>query len=114
MSLWGEADSEDADELSGLFGAMASPARRVMLRRLARGEAIVSELGAPLDMSAPAVSKHLRVLERAGLVDRRREGRTHFIRLQPSAFAPAADFMAAFWSEAFDALEQHLEEPADE
>jgi DNA-binding transcriptional ArsR family regulator len=104
----------ETGRLSGLFGAMASPARRVMLRRLARGEAIVSELAAPLEMSAPAVSRHLRVLEQAGLVDRRREGRTHYIRLQRSAFAPAADFMADFWTEAFDALEQHMDQPVDE
>jgi DNA-binding transcriptional ArsR family regulator len=61
-------------------------------------------------MSAPAVSKHLRVLEDAGLVDRRKEGRTHHIRLRRSAFAPAAEFMAAFWGDAFDALEQRLDE----
>ena len=96
--------------LDGLFGAMSSPARRAMLRRLARGDATVGELARPLAMSAPAVSRHLRVLEAAGMIERHRVGRVHHIRLQRRAFAPAAQFMAGFWTEAFDALEAHLED----
>jgi len=106
--------SVDASRLDHLFGALASPARRTMLRRLARGDAIVSELAAPLEMSGPAVSRHLRVLQAAGLIDRSKEGRTHHIRLRRGAFVPAAEFMSAFWGDALDALEQHLDGPVDE
>ena len=99
--------------LDVLFGAMASPARRFMLARLSQGSAIVSELGNHLDMSPPAVSKHLRVLEDAGLVKRIREGRTQRIRLLQGSLEPAAEFMGQFWSDSFDALTAHLEAEED-
>ena len=95
-------------QLDEIYGALASPARRHMLRRLAAGEASVAELGAPLTMSAPAVSRHLRVLEAAGLVDRSRQGRTHCIRLRREALRPASAWLTEFWRSAFDALEAHL------
>lgn len=105
----GEPTAETDGALDGLFGAMSNPVRRKLLRRLAHGEATVGELGSPLAMSAPAVSRHLRVLEAAGLVERHRNGRVHHIRLQRRALAPAAAFMGSFWSDAFDTLAAQLE-----
>ncbi len=81
-----------------------------MLGRLAHGQASVAELAAPLTMTAPAVSKHLRVLESAGLIARSRQGRTHCIRLRREALQPASAWLVEFWRSAFDALADHLEE----
>lgn len=76
--------------LDQTFAALADPTRRAIVRRLARGEATVGELAGPFDMSLPAVSKHLKVLEGAGLVARRREGRLHHLRLVPRPLEAAS------------------------
>jgi len=88
--------------------ALADPTRRAILRRLSRGEARVTELAHPFAMSLNAVSKHIRVLERAGLVRRRRAGREHLLSFNPEPLDEAAAWMAAqsaFWAARLDALE---------
>jgi len=100
------------------FSALADPSRRAIVARLADSELTVGEIARPLPMSLPAVSKHLAILERAGLVARRREGRVHHLRLVPGGLSPAEDWIArhrAFWESRFDALEKYLREtPAAE
>jgi len=106
-----------AAALDSAFAALADPTRRAILSRLASSERSVGELAKPLPMSLPAVSKHLRVLEGAGLVARRKEGRTHILRLVPAALEPAQAWIArhrAFWEARFDALERYLSESEDE
>lgn len=99
--------------LDATFAALADPTRRAILSRLARGEATVGELAAPFDMSLPAVSKHLRVLERAGLVTRGREAQWRPVRLAPKPLREAADWIdhyRRFWEESFDRLDEYLQE----
>lgn len=96
-----------------VFGALADPTRRAILERLAAGEATVGELGAPFAMSQPAISKHLRVLETAGLVSRRRQGTANFSRLEPEALRAADDWLEhyrAAWEERFERLDEVLDE----
>jgi DNA-binding transcriptional ArsR family regulator len=96
--------------MDDVFHALAHDARREMLGRLASGELTVGELAKPLTMSLAAASKHVKVLERAGLVHRTVVGRHHVCRLEPAPLASAAAwlrFYERFWSERFDALE-HL------
>ena len=98
------------------FAALADPSRRAIVARLASRELTVGEIARPLPMSSPAVSKHLRILERAGLVARRREGRTHHLRLVPGGLSPAEDWIARhreFWESRFDALEKYLRQTPD-
>jgi DNA-binding transcriptional ArsR family regulator len=98
--------------LDSTFGALADPTRRAILARLAQGPATVSELAAPFAVSLPAVSKHLRVLESAGLLRRRIAGRVHHCRLVPQPMKDAAAWMEtyrAFWETQFDALAKYLE-----
>jgi len=100
------------DHLSATFSALADPTRRAILARLISGEASVTELAKPFDMSMPAVSKHLTVLKRAKLVRHRREGRETHYRAQPNALGPMVDWLnlyGAFWRERFDKLEALLE-----
>jgi DNA-binding transcriptional ArsR family regulator len=100
--------------LDAVFQALADPTRRQMLRRLADGERSIGELAAPLRMSFAGASKHVRILERAGLVGRRVRGRTHLCRLQPEPLAEAQEwlhFYERFWSGRLDLLEQELSEP---
>lgn len=88
--------------------ALADPTRRAILQRLSRGEARVTELAQPFAMSLNGVSKHIRMLERADLVRRRRAGREHFLSFNPRPLDEAADWIArqrAFWTERLDALE---------
>lgn len=80
--------------LTALFSALADPTRRAIIERLARGDATVGRLARPFRMSRPAISKHLRVLERAGLVDRTRDGRVSRCRLETRAMREAADWIA--------------------
>ena len=98
--------------LDRVFHALADPTRRAMLLSLAGGERNISELAAPFAMSFVAASKHVRVLESAGLVHRRIEGRSHLCRLEPAPLA-AADgwlrFYERLWTEQFDALDALLE-----
>ena len=99
---------EDAAELDGVFHALAHAARRQMLSRLAVSELTVGELAEPLDMSLAAVSKHVKVLERAGLVRRWVDGRRHVCRLEPAPLASATAwlrFHEGGWHERLDALE---------
>ena len=93
------------------FAALADPTRRAILARLARGDASVKELAAPFEMSLPAVSKHLKVLERAGLVIRGRDAQWRPVKLDARPLQDAAEFLAAyreFWERSFDRLDDYL------
>jgi DNA-binding transcriptional ArsR family regulator len=97
--------------LSQVFGALADPTRRAILARLDKGEASVTELAAPFDMSMPAISKHLKVLERAGLITRGREAQWRPCRLQPAAFKDATDWLERYrqyWDTSLDRHDVHL------
>ena len=99
------------DPLSLTFAALADPTRRAILVRLAEDEATVNELAEPFDISLQAVSKHLKVLEAAGLISRGRDGQYRPCRLEPAPLDTATDWIAKnrqIWSERFDQLEQHL------
>jgi DNA-binding transcriptional ArsR family regulator len=100
------------DQLSSTFAALADPTRRAILARLALGETCVTELAKPFEMSMPAVSKHLKVLERAGLIARGREAQWRPCRLKADPLKQAASWIdeyRRFWSAHIDALERHLE-----
>lgn len=93
--------------LDNTFGALSDPTRRALLARLVEGEATVSELAAPYPVSLAAVSKHLQVLERAGLIRRRIEGRSHYIALEAAPMIDALAWLAAyreFWDDSLTAL----------
>ena len=101
------------DPLSTTFSALADPTRRAILARLASGEAPVTELARPFAMSLPAISKHLKVLERAGLVSRGREAQWRPRRLEAGPLKDAADWLERyrrFWDESFDRLDDYLQE----
>ena len=101
------------DHLSTTFGALADPTRRAILARLSAGEASVTELAEPFAMSLPAVSKHLKVLERAGLIARGREAQWRPCRLQAAPLKDVADFIEhyrLFWEQSLDRLEDYLHE----
>ena len=100
-----------ADQLSATFAALADPTRRAILARLSEGEATVGELAAPFDMTFAAVSKHLRVLEGAGLVTRGREAQFRPARLDARPLAAASQWIgdyARFWEDSMGALDQYL------
>jgi DNA-binding transcriptional ArsR family regulator len=100
------------DQLSGTFAALADPTRRAILGRLAKGEATVNELAEPFPISVQAVSKHLKVLERAGLITRGRTAQLRPSRLQGAPFKDAVDWLEKyrpFWEESFDRLEARLQ-----
>jgi DNA-binding transcriptional ArsR family regulator len=100
-----------ADELSTTFAALADPTRRAILARLADGEATVNQLAEPFPMTVQAVSRHLKVLERAGLIARGRNAQLRPSRLQGEALKDVADWVAEyrrFWEESFDRLGDHL------
>jgi len=102
-----------ADHLSITFGALADPTRRAMLARLTKGEASVTELAKPFDMTLPAISKHLKVLERAGLISRSRDAQWRPCRLRAQRLEEAADWVERyreFWEQSFDRLDAHLRE----
>ena len=99
------------DQLSSTFAALADPTRRAILARLAAGEATVTELAEPFDMSLPAVSKHLKVLEKAGLITRGRTAQWRPCRLEAAPLRQAPDWLAEyrqFWEDGFDRLDEHL------
>ncbi|WP_433554890.1 ArsR/SmtB family transcription factor [Pseudonocardia xinjiangensis] len=99
------------DALSVTFAALADPTRRAILARLADGEASVTELATPFTMSLPAVSKHLKVLERAGLITRGRSAQWRPCRLDAGPLADVADWVGRyqqFWDGSFDRLDDHL------
>lgn len=100
-------------QLDATFAALADPTRRAILARLASGEASVTELAEPFEMSMPAISKHLKVLERAGLIARGREAQWRPCRLNPEPLRDAADWVEQyrqFWEQSFDRLENYLRE----
>ena len=102
-----------SDGLSSTFEALADPTRRAMLARLAAGEASVNELAEPFSMSLPAVSRHLKVLGRAGLISRGRQAQRRPCRLMPGALKEATEWLDAyrqFWDESLDRPTEHLRE----
>lgn len=102
--------------LDATFSALADPTRRAILSRLALGGATVTELARPFDVSLPAISKHLRVLEDAGLMARERRGRTHHCRLVAAPLRAASDwllFYQRFWEGSFDSLAEFLASDSD-
>jgi DNA-binding transcriptional ArsR family regulator len=102
-----------SDRLSETFGALADPTRRAILARLSSGEASVTELASPFAMSMPAISKHLKVLERAGLIARGREAQWRPCRLRAAPLQDVAgwvDHYRRFWEESFDRLDDYLQE----
>jgi DNA-binding transcriptional ArsR family regulator len=102
-----------SDSLSATFAALADPTRRAILARLASGECSVTELAEPFAMSLPAVSKHLRVLERAGLIVRRREAQWRHCRIEATPLKDVAEWAAEYrhiWEGRFDRLDSYLQE----
>ncbi|WP_125257139.1 ArsR/SmtB family transcription factor [Brevundimonas fluminis] len=100
-----------ADPLSLKFAALADPTRRAILARLCEGEASVNELAEPFDISLPAVSKHLKVLEKAGLISRGRDAQWRPARLEPMALKGVAEWIEhyrRYWDQSFDRLEDYL------
>ena len=110
-----------ADALTNAFGALADPTRRAIIDRLSAGETSVSELAMPFEMSLPAVSKHIRVLERAGIVARYKQGRVYRCRLNAQRLRPASEWIASytrFWADQLERLDafvdgtREIDEPA--
>lgn len=100
-----------SDRLSTIFAALADPTRRAILLRLASGEASVTELAGPFEMSMPAISKHLKVLERAGLIARGRDAQWRPCRLEAGPLKDVADWVEHyrdFWEQSFDRLDDYL------
>lgn len=99
------------DKLSRTFTALADPTRRAILAKLSRGEATVQELSKPFDMSGPAITKHLKVLERAGLISRGKEAQWRPCRLETEALKEASDWISEYrkiWEDSFDRLDAYL------
>ena len=106
-------DMDPTDQLSTTFAALADPTRRAILARLATGEASVKELSAPFDMSQPAISKHLRVLERAGLIEQGRQAQWRPRRLLAGPLRDVADWVDQYrshWDQSFERLDAYLRE----
>ena len=104
------------DPLSLTFAALADPTRRAILARLAQGEASVKDLSAPFELSQPAISKHLRVLQRAGLIEQGRQAQWRPCRLQPAPLRSVADWVGQYrrhWEESFERLDSYLRELQD-
>ncbi len=100
------------DHLSVTFSALADPTRRAILARLSSGEASVTDLAAPFEMSMPAISKHLKVLERAGLIARGREAQWRPCQLEAGPLKEVADWVLhyrSFWEQSFNRLDEYLE-----
>ncbi|WGY72988.1 helix-turn-helix transcriptional regulator [Burkholderia cepacia] len=103
----------EADHLSVTFAALADPTRRAILARLAQGEATVGDLSGPFDMSAPAISKHLRVLAKAGLITQGRDRQFRPCRIAPEPLKEAADWVLqyrALWEQRLDQLDSYLQQ----
>jgi DNA-binding transcriptional ArsR family regulator len=99
------------ERLDATFAALADPTRRAIVARLAVGDATVNELAEPFDLSLPGISKHLKVLERSGLISRRRQAQFRPCHLEKNALDAAVDWIEAnrrLWSERFDKLDDHL------
>jgi DNA-binding transcriptional ArsR family regulator len=104
-------------ELDSVFAALSDPTRRAIVRRLAAGDASVSELARPFEVSLPAVAKHLRVLERAGLLSHSKQGRVRTCRLLPAPMRRADDWLATyrvFWDRRLESLAPHLRTPREQ
>lgn len=102
-----------SDPLSAMFSALADPTRRAMLARLALGETSVTELAKPFDISGPAITKHLKVLEGAGLISRGREAQWRPCKLEPRALKSVDDWLERYrqlWEQRLDRLEDYLRE----
>ena len=102
-----------SDQLSSTFAALADPTRRAILARLAAGEASVKDLSSPFDMTQPAISKHLRVLERAGLIEQGRNAQWRPRRLRAEPLREVADWVSQYrrhWEESFERLDAYLRE----
>ena len=100
-----------ADQLDATFTALADPTRRAIVVRLAKGDATVNDLAAPFDMTLPGISKHLKVLERCGLISRSRRAQFRPCHLEAEALDAAANWIEEnrrIWTERFDKLDQHL------
>jgi len=103
----------EADPLSTVFSALADPTRRAIIARLAAGEATVNELAQPFKMTLPAVSKHLKVLQRAGLIEQGRNAQWRPCRLKAAPLKEAAEWLGPyreFWEESYDRLDELLQE----
>jgi DNA-binding transcriptional ArsR family regulator len=99
--------------LDSIFGSLADPTRRDILQRVAGQELTVGEIAQPYDMSLAAISKHLKVMERAKLIIKRRKGKEQMVRLAPRAFADASEYLEWYkqrWESRFDSLENYLKE----
>lgn len=106
----------ESDQLSVTFAALADPTRRAILARLAQGEATVTELAAPFDMSLPGISKHLKVLQRAGLVEQGRHAQWRPCRLAPEPLRSVADWVGQYrshWEQSFERLDAYLRDLQD-
>jgi DNA-binding transcriptional ArsR family regulator len=104
---------QTADPLSATFAALADPTRRAILARLSRGETSVSELARPFAMTGPAVTKHLKVLENAGLISRSRVAQSRPAKLEPAALKAITDWLEDYrrlWEQSFDRLDDYLAE----
>jgi DNA-binding transcriptional ArsR family regulator len=100
-------------ELSATFGALADPTRRAILARLSRGDASVLEIAEPFNISQPAISKHLKVLERAGLIERGRDAQRRPCRLEPRRLKQVSDWLGGyreFWEASYSRLDDYLHE----
>ena len=109
--------NNSSEQLNTVFLALADPTRRAILERLAHGEASGTELAQPFSISVPAISKHLRVLEHADLILRRKDGRTHLFRLAARPMRDAATWLEQyrqFWETQFDSLETYLQATSEE
>jgi DNA-binding transcriptional ArsR family regulator len=113
-------NTHHADRLSSTFAALADPTRRAILGRLAEGQATVNELSEPFDVSVQAISKHLKVLEQAGLISRSRQAQFRPCRFESESLDSAVDWIQRhrrIWEERFDQLEEHLrtlQQPPDQ
>ena len=110
-------DMQETDQLSATFAALADPTRRAILARLAKGEASVKDLAAPFEVSQPAISKHLRVLERAGLIERGRQAQWRPRRLKAGPLRDVADWVGQYrrhWEESFERLDAYLRDLNDQ
>jgi len=105
------ASEQAADELSVTFAALADPTRRAILSRLSAGEATVNQLAEPFALTQQAISKHIKVLERAGLISRSRAAQARPCRIEPARFGAAADWIDSHrqeWHERYNRLDEHL------
>jgi DNA-binding transcriptional ArsR family regulator len=103
--------------LDQVFSALSDATRRAILEKLAQGESSITTLAEPFDMSLPAISKHLRILEETGLIVRRKEGRVNYIHLAPERMKMASEWLnyyRQFWEENFDSLDEYLVEATSE